>query len=90
MGKKRGSASGAAKKPQQQRQAQRQPQKKGFFAGIKDFFRGVRSELKKVSWPNREQLRQSTTVVVIIVLVLGVYVFVWDRVFEAVVKFVFL
>ena len=90
MGKKKGSASGAAKKPQQQRQAQKQPQKKGFFAGIKEFFSGVRKELSKVSWPNRDQLQQSTTVVVIIVVVLGLYVAAWDFVFQNLARLIFL
>jgi len=86
MGKKKVSTSGAAKKPQQQRQ----PQKKGFFAGIKDFILGVRNELKKVSWPNRDQLRQSTMVVIIIVVILGLYVAAWDLVFRGLSGIIFL
>ncbi len=86
MGKNKGSAGGATKRPQQQRQ----PQKKGFFAGIKDFVLGVRNELKKVSWPNRDQLRQSTMVVVIIVVILGVYVAAWDFVFRGLSRVIFL
>jgi preprotein translocase subunit SecE len=88
MGKRRGSGTGAAKKPQQQ--AQKQPQKKGFFAGIRDFVVGVRKELSKVSWPNRDQLRQSTTVVIIIVVVLGLYVAAWDFVFQNLARLIFL
>ena len=90
MGKKKGSTSGAAKKPQQSRQAQNQPPKKGFFAGIKEFFSGVRRELSKVSWPNRDQLQQSTTVVIIIVVVLGIYVAAWDLVFDRLARLIFL
>ena len=43
--------------------------------------RGVRSELKKVSWPNRDQLQQSTLVVLIILLVLTAFVAFWDLIF---------
>ena len=85
MGKKRGSAAqakGANKKSQQP--------KKSFFSGIKDFVRGVRAELKRVSWPNREQLRQSTAVVLIIVVVLGAYVAAWDFVFQNLARLIFL
>ncbi len=47
-------------------------------------------ELKRVSWPNRDQLRQSTAVVLIIVLVLGVYVAAWDFVFQNLARLIFL
>lgn len=90
MGKKRGSAStakGANNKKAQQQQGQKKP---SFFAGIRDFVRGVRNELKRVSWPNRDQLRQSTAVVLIIVLVLGVYVAAWDFVFQNLARVIFL
>ncbi len=86
MGKKRGSAApakGTNKKSQQQ-------PKKGFFSGIREFVRGVRTELKRVSWPNRDQLRQSTAVVLIIVLVLGAYVAAWDFVFQNLARLIFL
>jgi preprotein translocase subunit SecE len=50
----------------------------------------VRSELRRVSWPNREQLRQSTAVVLIIVLVLAAYVAAWDLVFGRLARLIFL
>ena len=81
MGKKRSRDQGG-KKPQQQK-------KQGRLAGIRDFFRGVRNELRRVSWPGREQLRQSTAVVLIIVVVLGAYVAAWDFVFQNVARLIF-
>jgi len=86
MGKKRGSAAtrGANKKAQQQKQ-----QKRGFLAGPRKFVRDVQGELKRVSWPNRDQLRQSTAVVLIIVLVLGAYVAAWDFVFQSLSRLIF-
>ena len=85
MGKKRGSAKGAgAKKVQQQQQ-----KKQGFAAGPRRFVRDVQGELKRVSWPNRDQLRQSTAVVLIIVLVLALYVAAWDVVFQSVARLIF-
>ena len=81
MGNKRGSAS---KRPQQ-------PQKVGgVLAGPRKFTRDVRNELRRVSWPNREQLRQSTAVVLIIVLVLAAYVAAWDFVFGRLARLIFL
>jgi preprotein translocase subunit SecE len=87
MGNKRGSAAtkGANKNMQQRKQ---QPQ--GRIAAMKDFVRGVRNELRRVSWPNRDQLRQSTAVVLIIVVTLGVYVAAWDFVFNSLSRLIFL
>ena len=83
MGKKRGNSPAAGRN-----QSQQAPQ--GRVAGARSFARGVRSELGRVSWPNRDQVRQSTMVVLIIVLVLAVYVAAWDFVFRNVARVVFL
>ena len=81
MGNKRGAAT---KKPQQ-------PQKRGgVLAGPRKFAKDVRGELRRVSWPNRDQLRQSTAVVLIIVLVLAAYVAAWDFVFGRLARLIFL
>ena len=83
MGSKRGSATkGGSKKTQQQK-------KRGFAAGPRQFGRDVRSELKRVTWPNRDQLRQSTAVVLIIVLTLALYVAAWDFVFRNLARLIF-
>jgi preprotein translocase subunit SecE len=83
MGNKRGSATkGGAKKAQQQK-------KQGFAAKPRKFARDVQGELKRVNWPDRDQLRQSTAVVLIIVLTLTVYVAAWDYVFQAFARLVF-
>ncbi len=80
MGKKRGNGPAATKNQVQ----------KGRVAGARDFARSVRNELRRVSWPNRDQLRQSTAVVLIIVLALAVYVAAWDFLFRNVARAVFL
>ena len=82
MGSNRGSATkGGAKKAQQKKQ--------GFAAKPRKFARDVQGELKRVNWPDRDQLRQSTAVVLIIVLTLTVYVAAWDYVFQAFARLVF-
>lgn len=58
-------------------------------AGTIKFARDVRSELKKVSWPDRGQLRQSTAVVLIVVITIGVYVAFWDFIFNELTRFIF-
>jgi preprotein translocase subunit SecE len=64
-------------------------QDKRFYSGTVEFVRGVRGELRRVSWPNRDQLQQSTAVVLIIVVVLAAYVAFWDFVFQYLARLVF-
>ena len=83
MAKKRSSAKGGgAKKAQQQK-------KQGFAARPRRFARDVQGELKRVNWPDRDQLRQSTAVVLIIVLTLTAYVYAWDLVFKSLARLIF-
>ncbi len=88
MGKKRSaqatSGKGGAKAQQQQQQ-----KSGGFLAGPRKFARDVRGELRRVSWPGRDQLRQSTAVVLIIVLTLAAYVAVWDFLFGRLARLIF-
>ncbi len=39
-------------------------EKKGFFARIRDYFKGVSSELKKVTWPTKKETKRYTLVVI--------------------------
>jgi preprotein translocase subunit SecE len=84
MGNKRGAAVAKGRG-----KAQPENRSGGRLAGLMEFVRGVRSELKKVSWPNRDQLQQSTAVVLIIVLVLAAFVAFWDYVFYYLARLVF-
>jgi preprotein translocase subunit SecE len=45
------------------------------------------SELKKVSWPTREQVRNLTVLVFVVSFVVGVYITVLDFVFQGAVGF---
>ena len=87
MGKKRGatapSGKGGGKAQQQQQKGG------GFLAAPRKFARDVRGELRRVSWPNRDQLRQSTAVVLIIVLALSAYVAAWDFLFGRLARLIF-
>jgi preprotein translocase subunit SecE len=81
MGKKRGSAATKGAKKTQQ--------KKGRLGGAKRFVQDIRVELGRVNWPNQDQLRQSTAVVLIIVLTLALYVAAWDFVFQNLARLIF-
>ena len=51
------------------------------FLRVRDFLAEVTAELKKSSWPTRKELVDSTMVVIITVLILGVFVALADLVF---------
>ncbi|AJC72908.1 preprotein translocase subunit SecE [Pseudothermotoga hypogea DSM 11164 = NBRC 106472] len=45
---------------------------------LKKFFREVWGEAKRAHWPNRQELLVSTSVVILILVVMGVYFFLLD------------
>lgn len=45
----------------------------------RDFLVQVSDEIKKVTWPDREQLRESTIVIVVFVTVVALLIFLMDR-----------
>jgi preprotein translocase subunit SecE len=49
---------------------------------IRRYFDEVWSELKKVSWPTRDQVRNLTVLVFAISIVVGVYITILDTVFR--------
>lgn len=48
--------------------------KKGFFTGIGEFFKGLKTELKKIAWPTKEKTAKQTLAVVIISVLLGLFI----------------
>jgi preprotein translocase subunit SecE len=48
-------------------------------SGTSGFFRGSVQELKKVRWPNRQEMVNYTMVVVLTVLVLALFFFIIDQ-----------
>jgi preprotein translocase subunit SecE len=53
------------------------------------FIKEVIAELKKVSWPTRSQLAQSTAVVLVVVAIVSVYLAVLDSAFDRLVSAIF-
>jgi preprotein translocase subunit SecE len=53
------------------------------------FLKEVRNELKRVSWPTRDDVRESTTVVIVVVLVLAVFIGLVDRALSYLVSLIF-
>ena len=54
--------------------------------GIARWFREMRSELKKVVWPSKSQIINNTLVVVACVIVVGIFIWVFDAVAQLVVN----
>jgi preprotein translocase subunit SecE len=49
---------------------------------LRRYFNEVWSELKKVSWPTRDQVRNLTVLVFVISFVVGVYITILDTIFR--------
>jgi len=52
--------------------------KKNRFIG---FFKDIKGELKKVTWPSFKQVRNNTLIVIICVLIIGAFIWILDAVF---------
>ena len=53
---------------------------------LKEFLRGVESEMKKVSWPTFQELRGSTGVVLVLSLILVIFLFAVDFILSRIVS----
>lgn len=45
---------------------------------IKNFFEDVVKEMKKVTWPTQEELKESTTIVIVVCLAISVFTYAVD------------
>jgi preprotein translocase subunit SecE len=52
------------------------------LASIVGFFRDVRAEVRKVTWPTFDELKKATTVIVIFVTILGIVIGLMDTMFQ--------
>lgn len=57
-----------------------------FFKRIVRYFREMKSELKKVVWPTRQQVVRNTVVVILVVLVVGVLIWLFDWLAAAIIR----
>ena len=53
---------------------------------MRTFFREVRVEMSKVTWPPRKELITSTGVVIVAVVIAGVYIGIWDFIWNLIVR----
>jgi preprotein translocase subunit SecE len=57
--------------------------KAGPLQSISDYVRDVRVEMSKVTWPTRDELRESTIVVIVMVVIMTLFIGIVDRVLSA-------
>ena len=58
----------------------------GMYTRTVDFLRDVRSEMRKVTTPSREEVRTTTTVVIVTVFAFAAYFYVVDAVLSRVIQ----
>ena len=59
------------------------------FQKITNFFKEVRQEMAKVSWPSREELKGSTVIVIIISLFFSLYIYGIDKIIGEIIKIIY-
>jgi preprotein translocase subunit SecE len=52
-----------------------------------NFFKGVRSELKRVNWPNKKELYSYTVVVIVVCVLVAFGIWIADSVFRVGLEF---
>jgi len=57
-------------------------QKAKWYRRLFSFLRDVRSELKKVTWPSRNEVYSTTIVVILATIFFGFYLFFMDVIFS--------
>lgn len=57
-------------------------------ASMKDYFKGVKTELKKVVWPTKKELISYTSVVLLTCVAFGIGIWLVDSAFLAALKYV--
>jgi len=61
-------------------------QKTKWYKRIGPFLKEVRAEMKKVTWPSRNEVYSTTLVVIIATLFFGFYLYFMDLIFSWVIK----
>lgn len=59
------------------------------FNKIKIFLTETKNELKKVTWPTKEELKESTRVVIVASFVLTAFIGIIDQILNRIIKLIF-
>ena len=55
--------------------------KKGFFAGIRNFFNGVVVEFKRVHWPSKKDMVKYSIATIFFIIFFGIFFYIIDIIF---------
>jgi len=61
----------------------------GWWSNARQFLADVRAEMKRVTWPSRKEVYATTVVVILLSIVLGVYLWGVDLLFNSLVGWIF-
>ncbi|MEO6939462.1 MAG: preprotein translocase subunit SecE [Candidatus Kapaibacterium sp.] len=64
-------------------------ERKNFKDKSLGFFFDVAKEMRKVSWPKRLELQDATVITLVVCVILSIFVFVVDKIFESLLRFIF-
>ena len=53
------------------------------------FFTDVAREMRKVSWPKREELQDATVITLVLCVILAAFTFGVDKIFETIIRSIF-
>jgi len=62
---------------------------KEWWVATREFWRDTSSEMRKVTWPNRQEVVNTTMVVLVAVTIFGVYLWGCDVIFFKMIDFLF-
>lgn len=71
-------ASQAKAEPKAAKATKKSDKKPGFFARIRNWFGDVRTEMHKVVWPSKEELKTYTVAIIAMLVVFGVVIWLVD------------
>jgi preprotein translocase subunit SecE len=60
--------------------------KENIFGRMRNFLTDVRGEMKKVSWPNRNDLQKTTIAVIVLSVIIGLYLWLIDLSFQVLIQ----
>lgn len=68
----------AVKKAEASKPSKKEPEKKGFLHRIRTWFADVKTEMHRVTWPSRTELKNFSLAVIVMLVVFGVCVWLVD------------
>ncbi|MDO5733638.1 MAG: preprotein translocase subunit SecE [Eubacteriales bacterium] len=73
-----------ARKKTDNRGKKAKSEKPGFFKRVRNFFKGIWQELKRVSWTDAKTLRQNTATVLVIIFIAAASIWLFDMAIQGV------